>query len=86
MATSHRESDDGYDKVIARLGPEYRLIECKDGIQWILQRKRGHWRSEKFLTSREGVLRRVQGLPGWEVLKNLPTRFQTRFLWQSPAF
>lgn len=75
---SHRETDDDYGKVIAQLGPKNRLIECKDGIQWILQAKVGkRWLSEKFLTSRDGVLRRAEGMPGWEVLKDLPERFKS---------
>lgn len=75
---SHRETDEDYSKVIAQLGPKNRLIECKDGIQWILQAKVGNrWLSEKFLTSRDGVLRRAEGLPGSEVLRLLPERFKT---------
>jgi hypothetical protein len=75
----HRETDEDYGKVIAQLGPKNRVIECKDSIQWILQAKVGkRWLSEKFLTSRDGVLRYAEGMPGWEVLKDLPERFQRR--------
>ena len=73
----HRETDEDYRKVIAQLGPIHRLIECKDSIQWILQRKSGtRWLSEQFLTSRDGVIRRTKGLPGAEVLSDLPERFK----------
>jgi hypothetical protein len=90
--TSHREKDDDYDNVIAQLGPKVRLIECAENWQWIVQVKSGQrWRAEKFLTSRDGVIRRVgpglgnvdvrahgrDGCPGWEVLQQLPDRFQT---------
>lgn len=64
---SHRESDDDYSNVIAQLGPTHRVIVCKDNIQWIVQRRKDSWRSLHYLTSRDGVLRRVKGLPGWEV-------------------
>lgn len=86
---SHREKDGDYDRVIAQLGANWRVIECCDGIQWIVQRKVAtRWVSRKFLTSRDGVLRRVgpglanvdptaarTGLPGWEALRSLPERF-----------
>ena len=39
VATSHRESDDDYRDVIALLAPRWRVICCRDGIQWILQKK-----------------------------------------------
>lgn len=76
---SHREGYENYDKVIAQLGPNFRLIECKDGHQWILQEKKRHndWRSLKFFMTRAGVIRRIKGLPGWEALNdNLPDRFK----------
>lgn len=76
---SHRETDDDYDHVVARLGPKHRVIECKDDIQWILQERIAErWRSQKFLTSREGVLRYVAGLPGAETLTTLPERYASR--------
>ena len=34
--TSHRERDEGYPAVV-RLSDTVRVIDCKDGIQWILQ-------------------------------------------------
>jgi hypothetical protein len=75
---SRREGDEDYDNVIVQLGPNNRLIECADNWQWILQVKTGNrWRSIKFFTSRDGVLNRVQGLPGWEVLQQLPERFRS---------
>jgi hypothetical protein len=48
---------------------------CADSIQWIVQHKSGAWRSLHFCTSREGVVRRVKGLPGWERLLGLPDCF-----------
>lgn len=75
---SRRETDDDYDEVVARLGPNHRVIVCADDIQWIVQDKSGvHWRSQAFCTSRAGVLRRTKGLPGQEVLADLPERFRS---------
>jgi hypothetical protein len=76
---SVRESDDDYGKVVARLGSDRRVIECADGLQWIVQRRSGRrWVSRHYCTSREGVIRRVKGLPGWEALLGLPARFGPR--------
>jgi hypothetical protein len=71
----NRESDDDYGNVVAQFGPTRRVIVCADNIQWIVQHKSGVWRSDHYCTSREGVIRRVKGLPGWEVLADLPDRF-----------
>ena len=74
---SHREGDEDYGKIIAVFSAKNRLIECADGIQWILQLKRGkEWKSVKFFTSRDGVLRRVReyGLPLADALEVLPER------------
>ena len=37
---SHREKDDCYKGEIARHG-RFRVVICKDSLQWILQRQRG---------------------------------------------
>lgn len=88
---SHRERDEDYDRVIVRLGPDWRVIECADAFQWIVQRRLpSQWWSKKYCTSRDGLIRRCgpglgnvafdgkhphPGLPGWEALKALPERF-----------
>jgi hypothetical protein len=73
---SRRESDDDYDNIVAQLGPKWRMIVCVDDYQWIVQERKGtQWRSQHFCTSRDGVLRRVKGKPGWEVLGSLPDHF-----------
>jgi hypothetical protein len=78
---SKREKDDDYDHVVAQLGPTWRVIVCRDNIQWIVQERKDEWRSHHYCTSREGVMRRVKGKPGWEALSSLPDHFppaQTR--------
>ena len=58
---SHRERDDGYKGVVAQLAPRWRVIICKDGIQWIVQQKEsshgGPWRGVSYHTNRDGLLR-----------------------------
>jgi hypothetical protein len=60
---SHRESDDAYHAVVARLNGSWRVIACKDGIQWILQRRRGERRggarfdSRSYCRTREALIR-----------------------------
>lgn len=83
---SRRESDNDYVGVVARLNTRWRVIECKDRIQWILQaakrRRDGSvWESRSFLRSREGLLRAVRDLAGpvdadaLAILHALPARF-----------
>ena len=38
---SHRESADNYARIVARLDDDGRVIVCRDGLQWILQRRDG---------------------------------------------
>jgi len=73
---SRREGDDDYENIVAQLGSDWRVIVCRDNWQWIVQeRKWGEWKSRHYLTSRDGVLRRCEGKPGWEVLASLPEHF-----------
>lgn len=37
----HQETADSYAAVVAQLNDQWRVIECRDGIQWILQRRDG---------------------------------------------
>ena len=60
---SHRESDDNYHNVILQLAPRWRVIVCKDYLQWIIQKRtaeplhRGVWRSQSYVTSRNSLIR-----------------------------
>ena len=56
---SHRERDDAYSGTIVQFSPRWRLILCKDQVQWILQKKesshQGFWRSKQYLTCKDSV-------------------------------
>ena len=58
---SHRERDDAYLGTIVQFCQRWRLVHCKDQMQWIIQKKessrRGDWRGLKYLTCKESVLK-----------------------------
>jgi len=58
---SHRERDDAYLGTIVQFSPRWRLVLCKDQMQWIIQKKessrRGDWRGLKYLTCKDSVLK-----------------------------
>lgn len=64
--STRRESDDGYQPVIAVLADRWRVIECRDGIQWILQYRikspethtRDDWRGRRYLRTRRALIAR----------------------------
>ena len=55
---SHRERDDNYHGVIVQLDPRWRIIECRDAFQWIIQKRSaeplnpGYWLGASYLTDR----------------------------------
>jgi hypothetical protein len=55
------ESGDGYDRVVVRLNAKWRIVECRAGIQWILQRRNsvdeGSWSSRSFCRTSEAIKR-----------------------------
>ena len=60
-APSHRERDQHYSHVIAKPTPRWRIILCRDGVQWIVQKKEasheGPWRAEGYYTCRESLIK-----------------------------
>jgi hypothetical protein len=60
--TSHRERDDNYQSVIVQLAPRWRIIECRDAIQWIIQKRSadplnpGYWLGASYLTDRNKLI------------------------------
>lgn len=60
--TSHQESSDDYSRIVVMLDPRWRVIECRDRIQWIIQRReksrdKGHWRGVRYCTTRKALKR-----------------------------
>ena len=51
------ERDDTYP-VIVQLDGRHRVIDCRDGVQWIVQRWRGadHWEGMSFCRTRAGLI------------------------------
>jgi hypothetical protein len=73
--TSHRETDDAYP-VLFQLDPKTRVINCKDNIQWILQRRRGaKWQGVASCRTRDALIREARRLGAVsEPLNALPER------------
>src|SRR5262249_20137093 len=58
------EENDAYPTV-ANLNARWRVIGCKNSIQWILQRRcRGRWNGKYFCRTREALLRFAQACAG----------------------
>jgi len=83
MTGSNRETAENYARVIHRLG-EWRVAECRDGIQWLLQRRRPGftgvgtaWDTIHYCVTRKALFRLWTGLTGdggeW-LSNNLPER------------
>ena len=57
---SHREADDGYTATIIQFDGRWRLILCKNSIQWIIQKREmypgGKWKGHRYVTSKIGLL------------------------------
>jgi len=59
---SHRERDDSYSNVILQLAPRWRIIECRNAEQWIIQKRsaepldRGKWTSVSYVVSRDKLI------------------------------
>ena len=64
---SHRERDDNYSRIVVLLTPRWRIIVCKHGIQWILQKRsveppnKGTWAGKSYATTRGGLMAACSG-------------------------
>jgi hypothetical protein len=61
---SRVETADDYHGFVAQLNPNWRVVECRDRIQWILQRRgspktsrRDDWRGRSYCRTRQALLR-----------------------------
>jgi hypothetical protein len=65
------ESADDYPGVVANLG-KWRVVACRDGEQWILQRKSGTWEARSYCRTSEALRRVVREHVGDVELPDLP--------------
>ena len=90
------ESSDGYSNLVAVLNRKWRIVQCRDGIQWILQSRdsltalTGIWRSRSYCRTKEALLR-VSAAHAGEiaptaaaVLARLPDWIEARGLCRRP--
>jgi hypothetical protein len=58
------ESYEDYGRVIVHLNDRHRVILCRDGVQWILQRRISNladgWRGRSFCRTKEALLRCIK--------------------------
>ena len=58
--SSQLEQDDDYERVIIILKPRWRVVQCSQGCQFILQKKEashaGPWRAQKYISSRNALI------------------------------
>jgi len=85
-AKADHETADGYSRVVAHLCDGWRVIVCKDDLQWIIQRrKKGGgewpWRAVGYCRTRRALIRLTAASCGqidpvaWEGLADLPEEF-----------
>jgi hypothetical protein len=89
LSTRSEEADD-YSTVVARLNAGWRVIGCRAGIQWIVQRRAGErhgkprWESRSFCRTKEALIRLCRTHAGEidpvaeAILAALPDRFPER--------
>ena len=84
--TDHRETADDYRGVVWRDG-RYRIAECRDGIQWLFQRRRpgfpgveAAWDTLGYATTRNGLMRLHRAHIGGEAaaIAAFPETFRRR--------
>lgn len=75
--TDNREGNTDYAWVVVQLSPRWRVIECRDGIQWIIQHGRLNggefrWYSKLHCRSLVGLLLHVGELARREGIEMTP--------------
>lgn len=60
---NRQEKSDDYSRIVLRVNDDWRVIECMNTIQWILQKRKGNhegkpaWSAVSFCRSRGGLRR-----------------------------
>lgn len=83
------ETADDYRGFVAQLNPDWRVVECRDRIQWVLQRRgspkksRGDdWRGRSYCRTSQALIRSAREHAGVvspaaaTILGALPTRIE----------
>jgi hypothetical protein len=86
---SLRETADGYPGFVAQLNPDWRVVACRDRVQWVLQRRgspekprRDDWRGRSYCRTRDALIRCAREYAGFidpealAVLAALPARIE----------
>jgi hypothetical protein len=86
---NRRESADDYYRIVTQLNDGWRVIECTDGIQWILQRRgspertrKDDWRGCSYCQTSEALRRCTReragniGSAAAGILAALPARIE----------
>ena len=83
---TYRESSDDYSAVILNFFADYRLIKCKHGLQWIIQKRSAHrpnvgvWVGIGHVTSKSMLLvlcsqlKLIRDIPTAEKVLQLPSK------------
>jgi hypothetical protein len=68
---SRVETADGHYGFVAQLNPDWRVVECRDRIQWILQRRgspkmsrRDDWRGRSYCRTSQALIRSAREYAG----------------------
>jgi hypothetical protein len=82
---SRLETADGYAGFVAQLNPDWRVVECRDRLQWILHRRGSpkmsrpdDWRGRSYCRTRQALIRCARECAGaidlaaGEILAGLP--------------
>ncbi|RWK14786.1 MAG: hypothetical protein EOR43_32225 [Mesorhizobium sp.] len=62
----NRERSDAYSHKVLRISDTWRVIACSEGIQWILQKRKGYldgrpaWDGKSFCRSKAGLRRAIR--------------------------
>lgn len=88
LNNNSNETDDTYCAVVAKLGDRWRIIRCRDDMQWILQRHEGQrhgrprWTGDSYFRTRKALIRVCRAKAGdgdpiaWPTLLALPERYE----------
>ena len=80
MTPSHRERDETYSRIVTQCRDNWRIIRCKRGLQWIIQKRstrrsnRGVFIGKSFHTTRQSLIEacsRLQLLDDPKILQSL---------------